>query len=54
MRVWRNVRGFAQIALAEVSGVNRVQIADIEACRKTGAVATIGKLAAALGIDDLV
>jgi DNA-binding XRE family transcriptional regulator len=56
LRVWRDVRGLTQMALAEASGVNRVQIADIEAGRKTGSVATIGKLAEALGIgiDDLV
>ena len=56
VRVYRNLRGMTQTALAERSGVNRVQIADIEARRKTGSVETLRKLAAALGvtIDDLV
>jgi len=56
LRVFRDLRGLTQEALARSSGVNRVQIADIEAGRKTGSVQTLGKLAAALGvaIDDLV
>lgn len=55
LRVYREYRGLTQAALAERSEVNRVQIADIEAGRKTGSVATLGKLAKALGvtIDDL-
>ena len=56
VRVWREFRGLTQMALFEASGVNRVQIADIEAGRKSGSVETIRKLADALGvsIDDLV
>ena len=56
LRVWREYRGLSQVALGEASGVNRVQIADIEAGRKTGSVETVKKLATALGIglDDLV
>lgn len=56
LRVFRDLRGLTQLALAERSGVNRVQIADIEAGRKTGSVQTLQKLAAALGVavDDLV
>lgn len=56
VRVYRDLRGLTQSALATASGVNRVQIADIEAGRKTGSVATLGKLATALRvtIDDLV
>jgi len=55
LRVWRAVRGLTQAALAEKAGVNRVQIAEIETGRKTGSVATLGKLARALGVslDDL-
>jgi DNA-binding XRE family transcriptional regulator len=55
LRVYRELRGLTQIGLAEVSGVNRVQIADIEAGRKSGSVSTLRKLAAALRvtIDDL-
>src|SRR5687767_14121709 len=56
VRVYRDLRQMTQTALAAASGVNRVQIADIEAGRKTGSVETIRKLAAALRvtIDDLV
>lgn len=56
LRVLREWRGLGQSALARASGVNRVQIADIEAGRKTGSVATLKKLADALGVplDDLV
>ena len=56
LRVFRDLRGLTQSALATASGVNRVQIADIEAGRKTGSVATLAKLAAALDVllDDLV
>jgi mRNA interferase RelE/StbE len=44
------------MVLFEKSGVNRVQIADIEAGRKSGSVETIRKLADALEVamDDLV
>jgi mRNA interferase RelE/StbE len=50
------LRGLTQTKLAELSGVNRVQIADIEAGRKAGSLGTVKKLAAALGVavDDLV
>lgn len=56
MRVYREYRGLTQAALADASGVNRVQIADIEAGRKSGSIETVKKLAGALGVavDDLV
>ena len=56
LHVWRDLRGLTQSALARASGVNRVQIADIEAGRKNGSLETARKLAEALGIavDDLV
>ena len=56
LRVWRNLRGLTQSALANASGVNRVQIAEIEAGRKNGSLETARRLAEALGIsvDDLV
>jgi DNA-binding XRE family transcriptional regulator len=56
LRVWRELRGLTQAGLANVAHVNRVQIADIEAGRKSGSIETIKKLAEALGIavDDLV
>jgi mRNA interferase RelE/StbE len=56
VRVFRDLRGMTQTALAKASGVNRVQIADIEAGRGKGSVETLRKLADALRvtIDDLV
>ena len=56
LRVWRELRGLSQVKLGAVSGVNRVQIADIETGRGKGSVETVRKLAEALGIrvDDLV
>ena len=56
VRVWREHRGLSQSTLARVSGVNRVQVADIEVRRKTGSVQTLRKLADALGVtvDDLI
>ena len=56
LRVWREYRALSQSALARSSGVNRVQIVEIEAGRKSGSVHTLHKLANALGIavDDLI
>ena len=56
LRVWRDRRGLSQSALARASGVNRVQIADIEAGRKKGSLETARRLAEALGltVDDLI
>ncbi|MFN4358146.1 helix-turn-helix transcriptional regulator [Sphingopyxis alaskensis] len=56
LRVWCELRGLSQVKLGAVSGVNRVQIADIEAGRGKGSVETVRKLAEALGVkvDDLV
>jgi mRNA interferase RelE/StbE len=56
LRVYREFRGMTQSALSAAAGVNRVQIADIEAGRKSGSIDTVRKLATALGvtIDDLV
>lgn len=56
VRVWREHRGLTGVALATASGVNRVQIVDIEAGRKGGSVATLQKLADALGVtvDELL
>ena len=56
LRVYRELRDLTQTALSEASGVNRVQIADIEARRSKGSIDTIRKLADALKvtIDDLV
>lgn len=56
LRVWRDYRGLTQAALAGASGVNRVQISNIEAGAKSGSVETLKKLARALdvAVDDLV
>lgn len=56
VRVYRDLRGLTQLQLGELSGVNRVQIADIEAGRKAGSIDTVKKLAAALSatVDDLI
>ena len=56
LTVWRVHRGLSQSELARQSGVNRIQIIDIESGHKTGSVATLRKLATALRVDldDLV
>ena len=56
LRVWREYRALSQSALARASGVNRVQIVDIEAGRNSGSVHTLRKLADALrvAVDDLI
>ncbi len=51
LMVWREHRGLSQAELARQSGVNRIQIIDIEAGRKTGSVATLKRLATALQVD---
>ncbi|MEM6666544.1 MAG: helix-turn-helix transcriptional regulator [Pseudomonadota bacterium] len=55
LTVFREWRGLTKVALSAASGVNRVQITEIEAGRKTGSVATLRRLADALDIplDDL-
>ena len=56
LRVWREFHQLTQVALARASGVNRVQIVEIEAGRSTGSVHTLCKLAATLAVDvdDLI
>lgn len=56
LRIWRELRGLTQAALAQASGVNRVMIAEMESGRKSGSVATLQKLSAALrvSVDDLI
>lgn len=51
LKVWREHRQLSQAELARTSGVNRIQIIDIEAGRKTGSVATLRKLAGSLKVD---
>ena len=56
LRVWREYRALSQSALARASGVNRVQIVEIEAGRNSGSVHPLRKLADALRVtvDDLI
>ncbi len=55
VRVYRDLRGMTQVSLSEASGVNRVQIANIESGAKRGSIDTLRKLAYALRVtlDDL-
>ncbi len=55
LRVYRDLRGFTQAALAAKAGVSRVTVAEIETGRKQGSVKTLRRLADALAIslDDL-
>jgi len=50
LRVIREWRGLSGAELARLSGVNRVQISEIEAGRKRGSVVTVRRLADALGV----
>lgn len=54
--IHREWRGMSVAELARQAGVNRVQLLEIEGGRKNGSVATMKKLAVALGvmIDELV
>jgi len=51
VRIWRDHRALTQEELAKVSNVSRSMIAAIEAGHKTGGIATLKKLAAALKVD---
>jgi ribosome-binding protein aMBF1 (putative translation factor) len=51
VKIWREHRGLTQEALAKASHVSRPMIAAIEARHKTGGIATLKKLAGALGVD---
>ncbi len=55
IRVYRDLRGMTQAVLSDASGVNRVQIANIESGQKRGSIDTLRKLADALKVtlDDL-
>lgn len=56
LTIYREHRGMSQRALAAASGVNHVQIGDIETRGKTGSVETLLKLAKALdvGVENIV
>jgi predicted transcriptional regulator len=50
-KIWRGHRGLTQEGLANASKVSRSMIAAIEAGHKKGGIATLKKLAGALGVD---
>ena len=56
LKLWREHRGYSQNELGKITGVNRIQIGDIEDRGKTGSVITLKKLANALNIqvDDIL
>jgi len=56
LKVWRELRGITQTDLAKAASVGRVQIVNMEKGVRGGSIATMKKLADALGvaIDDLV
>jgi DNA-binding XRE family transcriptional regulator len=51
VKIWREYRGLTQEGLAKASKVSRPMIAAMEAGHKKGGIATLKKLAAALGVD---
>ena len=51
VKIWREHRGLTQEELAKASKVSRPMIAAIEARNKRGGIATLKKLAGALGAD---
>ncbi len=51
VRIWREHRGLTQEKLAKTSRVSRGMIAAIEAGHKTGGIATLRRLAAALKVS---
>ncbi len=51
VRAIRDWRGMTQQQLAEASGVNRIQIVNIESGKRSGSVATLKRIAEALAID---
>ena len=54
--VWREYRGLTAAELASRAGISAPYLSELESGKKTGGVATLRKLATALGIDldDLV
>lgn len=56
VRVWREFRGSTQAALAARADIDRVMVSEIETGRKAGSIATMKRLADALGVtvDDLL
>ena len=56
IRVWREHRGLTVKALAEEAGIAPAYLSQLETGKRAGTVATVKKLAGALGVrvDDLV
>lgn len=56
LRIWREYRGLTQEALAEVVGVGKSYLSQIEAGKKTGSARVLKVLAKALKVDmdDLI
>ena len=56
VKVWREHRGLSQRALAERAGLNFAYLSQIETGARCGTVATVKKLADALGLEagDLI
>jgi DNA-binding XRE family transcriptional regulator len=50
IRAWRDHKSWTQVDLSFKSGVGRDLIAQIETRRKAGSVATLGRIARALGV----
>lgn len=51
VKIWREYRGLTQQQLAKASKVSRAMVAAIETGQRTGGIATLKKLAAALQVD---
>lgn len=51
VKVWRKHRGLSQVQLAADTGVSQAAIAQIESGKRTGSVAVLGRIAAALDVD---
>lgn len=56
LRVWREHRGLTQQQLADVAGISKPYLSQLEAGKRTGSAAVLYALAQALNVmvDDLV
>lgn len=56
LRIWREYRGMTQEALAELAGVGKSYLSQIESGKKMGSARVLSALAAALrvDVDDLI
>jgi len=50
LKAWREHKGLTVQALADAAGVSKPYVSQIEGGKRTGTVATLAKLAAALGV----